>query len=133
MIIAADYPFLDVMWTIFVFFIWVAWFMLLFRVFADIFRRQDISGWGKTGWVVFTIVLPFLGVLIYLIANGKEMGQRDMEHALAVQGQVDSHIRSVAGSGAAGAASQIAEAKKLLDGGAISQEEFEALKAKALA
>src|SRR4051812_44975159 len=79
MIIAADYPFLDVMWTILVFFVWVAWFMLLFRVFADIFRRQDLSGWGKTGWLVFTIVLQFLGVFVYLIAQGQEMTERNLE------------------------------------------------------
>jgi hypothetical protein len=133
MVLAADYPFLDVVGTMLIFFGWVIWFWILIRVFADVFRRRDLSGWGKAGWILFTIVLPFLGVLIYLIANGKEMGQRDIEHARAVQGQVDAHIRSVAGSGANGAASQIAEAKRLLDSGAISQEEFEALKAKALA
>jgi len=92
-----------------------------------------LSGWGKAGWILFTIALPFLGVLIYLIAHGKDMGQRDIEQARAVQSQVDAHIRSVAGPGADGAASQIAQAKQLLDSGAISQAEYESLKAKALA
>jgi hypothetical protein len=133
MVLAADYPFLDVVGTMLIFFAWVIWFWILIRVFADVFRRHDLSGWGKAGWILFTIVLPFLGVLIYLIANGKEMGQRDIEHARAAQGQVDAHIRSVAGSGANGAASEIERAKKLLDSGAISRDEYESLKTKALA
>jgi hypothetical protein len=133
MVLAADYPFLDVVGTMLIFFAWVIWFWILIRVFADLFRRRDLSGWRKAGWTLFTIVLPFLGVLIYLIANGKDMGQRDIDQARAAQSQLDSHIRSVAGSGASGAASEIAEAKRLLDSGAISRDEYESLKAKALA
>ena len=132
MVLAADYPFLDVLWTMLIFFAWVIWFWILIRVFVDVFRRHDLSGWGKAGWTLFVIVLPFLGVFIYLIANGKEMGQRDVDQALAAQSQFDKHIRSVAGSGASGAASEIAQAKQLLDSGAISREEYESLKAKAL-
>ena len=79
MVLAADYPFLDVLWTMLVFFAWVIWFWILIRVFADVFRRHDLSGWGKAGWILFTIALPFLGVLIYLIAHGQDMGQRDIE------------------------------------------------------
>jgi len=131
MIIAADYPFLDVMWTIFVFFIWVAWFMLLFRVFADIFRRQDISGWGKTGWVVFTIVLPFLGVFVYIITQGREMTERSLERVGAQRAEFDGYVRETARNG--GAASEISQAKQLLDSGAITTAEFETLKQKALA
>src|SRR5215217_2592377 len=74
--IAADYPFLDVFWTMLVFFGWVIWFWLLITVFADLFRRHDVSGWGKAGWTLFVIVLPFLGVLIYLIAQGRQMAER---------------------------------------------------------
>ena len=133
MVLASDYPFLDIVGTMLIFFAWVIWFWILIRVFGDVFRRHDLSGWGKAGWILFTIVLPFLGVLIYLIAHGKDMGQRDIEQARAVQSQVDAHIRSVAGPGADGAASQIAQAKQLLDSGAISQAEYESLKAKALA
>jgi hypothetical protein len=133
MVLAADYPFLDIVGTMLIFFGWVIWFWILIRVFVDVFRRHDLSGWGKAGWTLFTIVLPFLGVLIYLIANGKDMGQRDIEQARAAQAQVDTHIRSVAGPGASGAASEIAEAKRLLDSGAISRDEYESLKAKALA
>lgn len=133
MVLAADYPFLDIVGTMLIFFAWVIWFWILIRVFVDVFRRDDLSGWGKAGWTLFAIVLPFLGVLIYLIAHGKDMGQRDIEQARAAQSQVDAHIRSVAGSGGNGAAAEIAEAKKLLDSGAISRDEYESLKAKALA
>ena len=131
MLIAADYPFLDVFWTIVIFFVWVAWLMILFRVLGDIFRRQDTSGWGKAGWIVFVIVLPFLGVLIYLIANGDEMGKRDLEQTQAARAEMDDYVKSVASPG--GAAAEIEKAKQLLDSGAISQAEFDAIKAKAIA
>src|SRR5687767_9532255 len=96
MVIAADYPFLDVFWTIVVFFVWVAWLLILFRVLGDVCRRHDISGWGKAGWVVFLIVLPFLGVLIYLIANGQEMGRREVEQSRAARAEFDDYVKSVA-------------------------------------
>jgi hypothetical protein len=131
MLIAADYPFLDVFWTIVVFFVWVAWLMILFRVIGDIFRRHDISGWGKAAWLVFVIVLPFLGVLIYLIANGNEMAKRDVEHANAARAEFDGYVKSVAAS--EGPAAEIDKAKQLLDSGAITQAEFDAIKAKAVA
>jgi hypothetical protein len=130
MLIAADYPFLDVFWTIIVFFAWVAWLMILFRIIGDIFRRHDISGWGKAAWLIFVIVLPFLGVLIYLIANGSEMANRDLEHAQAARAEFDDYVKSTAGSG--GPAAEIDKAKQLLDSGAITQAEFDAIKAKAL-
>jgi hypothetical protein len=133
-VIAADYPFLDILGSMLIFFAWVIWFWMLIRVLADVFRRRDLSGWGKAGWSVLMIFLPFLGVLIYLIAHGQDMGQRDMEDVEAARARFDEHVRSVAGSGGAdGAASEIAKAKSLLDSGAISQTEFEAIKAKALA
>ena len=132
MVVAADYPFIDIVGTMLIFFAWVIWFWILIRVLVDVFRRHDLSGFSKAGWTLFMIVLPFLGVLVYLIAHGKDMGQRDIEQARAAQAQFDEHVRSVAGSGPDGAAAQIAQAKNLLDGGAISQEEFERLKAKAL-
>jgi hypothetical protein len=96
MLIAADYPFMDVFWSILIFFCWVAWLLILFRVFADIFRRHDIGGWGKAAWCVFVIILPFLGVLIYLIAEGSNMAQRDMQQSAAAQAEMDAYIRSVA-------------------------------------
>jgi uncharacterized membrane protein YcjF (UPF0283 family) len=106
--IGADYPFLDILWTMLVFFAWVIWFWLLIRVFADLFRRHDISGWGKAGWTLLVIVLPFVGVLIYLVAHGKEIGQRDVEQARASQAQRDDYVRSVAETG--GAAAEIERA-----------------------
>src|SRR4029078_3285288 len=81
--IAADYPFMDVFWSILVFFLWVAWLLLLFRIFGDIFRRHDIGGGAKAAWSIFVIFLPFLGVLIYLIAEGSEMTRRDREQSAA--------------------------------------------------
>jgi general stress protein CsbA len=132
MIFAADYPFLDVLWTMIIFFCWVAWIWLLIVIFSDLFRR-DLSGWAKAAWIVFLLVLPFLGALIYVIANGKEMTERRIRDAEASQAQIESHIRSVATSSGGGAAGEIQRAKQLLDSGAITQQEFEQLKSKALA
>ena len=131
MLLAADYPFLDVIWTMFIFFLWILWFWLLFTVFADIFRRHDISGLGKTGWVLFCILLPFLGVFIYLISQGQHMAERNVSQVRAQQAKMDEYVRETAGSG--GAAAEIERAKGLLDTGAITQEEFNAIKQKALA
>jgi hypothetical protein len=129
--LAADYPFLDVLWTMLIFFLWIMWFWLLITVFADIFRRRDISGWGKTAWLIFVIILPFLGVFIYLITQSDEMAQRNMDQARAQQQQFDAYVRETAGS--SGAAAEIEKAKALLDSGAITQAEFDAIKQKALA
>ena len=128
--LASDYPFLDLMWTMVIFFVWILWIWLLFSVFADIFRRHDLSGWGKTGWIVFAILLPFLGVFIYLISQNHGMQERNAQQMQRAQAQFDEHVRSVAGSG--GAAAEIERAKGLLDSGAITQDEFDSLKAKAL-
>jgi len=129
--LATDYPFLDVLWTLIIFFVWILWFWLLFTVFVDIFRRTDLSGWGKAGWLIFCIILPFLGVFVYLISQHEGMTQRNLATAKAQQQQFDSAVREAAGSG--GAAGEIAKAKELLDSGAISQSEYDALKQKALA
>jgi len=128
--LGASYPFGDVMWTMLVFFLWVLWFWLLFTVFADLFRRHDISGWVKTLWIIFVIILPFLGVFIYLIAESKGMAQRNIDRANEAKTQFDSYVRQTAGGGSA---SEIAKAKDLLDSGAITQAEFDSIKAKALA
>ena len=125
------YTFGQVMWSMFVFFAWVLFFWLLFIVFGDLFRRHDISGWAKAGWTVFVILLPFLGIFVYLIAYGKSMGERRAQDVQQAQTQMDTYVRSVAASG--DSAAQIAKAKELLDSGAISQAEFDQLKAKALA
>ena len=120
MLLAADYPFLDVLWTMVVFFAWVIWIWILISILGDLFRRHDISGWSKALWTIFLIILPFLGVLIYLIVNGQGMAERNVKQLEATAAM-------------AGPTAQIATAKELLDKGAISQEEFEAIKRKALA
>ena len=131
MVVAADYPFLDVLWTMLIFFLWVIWFWILITVFADLFRRHDISGWSKALWMIFVIFLPFLGVLVYLGVNSKGMAERNVKDIKQSQAQTDEYIRTVASSG--GPAAEIEKAKALLDSGAISQQEFDALKQKALA
>jgi hypothetical protein len=131
MVVAADYPFLDVLWTIIIFMVWILWFILLFRIIADIFRRRDLSGGGKALWLILVIILPFLGVFIYLITQGDRIGERDARDRQVAQGQFDDYVRSVAGSG--GPAAEIERAKQLLDNGTITQQEFDAIKAKALA
>jgi len=128
---AADYPFLDVFWTMLVFFAWVIWFWLLITVFADLFRRHDISGWGKAGWTLFVIVLPFLGVFVYLIAQGQHMAERKAQDVQASQAAFDDYVRQVKSD--ADPSEQIAKAKQLLDSGAIDAAEFEQIKRKALA
>jgi hypothetical protein len=129
-LIAADYPFLDVLWTMFIFFAWIIWFWLLITIFADIFRRHDISGGKKTLWCIFVIITPFIGVFIYLISQSKGMNERNLQNVKQQRQQADEYIRSVA---ADDPASQIAQAKSLLDSGAINQQEFDSLKQKALA
>jgi hypothetical protein len=128
-VIAADYPFLDVLWTMFIFFAWIIWFWLLITIFADIFRRHDISGGKKTLWCIFVIITPFIGVFIYLISQSKGMNERNLQNVKQQRQQADEYIRSVA---ADDPASQIAQAKSLLDSGAINQQEFDSLKQKAL-
>jgi hypothetical protein len=106
----------------------VAWIWIAITIFVDIFRRHDISGWGKAAWVVFVIVLPFLGVLVYLIAQHEGMRERSVKQAEAQKAAFDEYVRDAAG----GSAGEIAKAKELLDSGAITQAEFDAIKAKAL-
>ena len=130
-VFASDYPFLSVLWSMVVFFGFVIWIWILFSVLADVFRRHDLSGWGKLGWTILVIVLPFLGVFIYLVANGSDMAKRSARQASEHQAQFDDYVRNVAGG--EGAAAEIDRAKKLLDSGAITQAEFEAIKQKALA
>jgi hypothetical protein len=129
-LVAAEYPFLNIVGTMIVFFGLVIWLRLLFTMFGDVFRRQDISGWAKAGWVILGIVLPFFGVLLYLITQGKGIVERSLAAAEAAQGDFDRYVRSTAGS--TGATAEIAQAKELLDKGAIDQAEFDVLKQKAL-
>jgi hypothetical protein len=129
--LASNYPFLDVMWSIFIFFAWVIWIWFLVTILADVFRRNDLSGWGKAGWTIFLIFVPFLAALIYLISNGEGMAKRNIEHQQQLRSDADQYIRSVASD--SDPAEQIARGKELLDKGAITQDEYAALKAKALA
>jgi hypothetical protein len=130
MVFAADYPFLNILWTMIIFFAWVIWIWMMIVILTDVFRRRDMSGWGKAAWVVFLIVLPFLGALIYLIANHDGMADRNAKQAQTARAEFDDYVKSVSKEG--GAASEIEKAKGLLDSGTINQAEFEALKAKAL-
>ena len=119
------------LWS-FWFFIWIAALMVWFRCLVDLFRDHTLSGWGKAGWAILLIFVPWLGALIYLIARGKGMTERQMAEVANLQAQQREYIQSVAGS-SGGSAAEIASAKELLDSGAITQAEFDSLKAKALA
>ncbi len=124
-------PLLDLFWSMLWFFLFFLWIWLLIMIFADIFR-SEISGWGKAGWVLFVIILPFLGVLIYLIANGDDMQNRSMKQAADAQNAQREYIQSVAGGGSS-SADEIEKLASLRDSGHISNEEFQAQKAKLLA
>jgi energy-coupling factor transporter transmembrane protein EcfT len=128
--VATSYPFLNVLWDIMIFFAWVIYIWIAIVVLIDVFRRNDIGGWAKAGWVILVIVIPFLGVLLYLIVNHAGMTERRVKESEASQAQLDEYVRKTAGTG--GAASEIEKAKQLLDSGAIDQAEFNAIKAKAL-
>ena len=129
MLIAADYPFMDVLWSMIIFFFWVIWIWIVVTVLVDIFRRDDIGGWAKAAWVIFVVILPWLGVLIYLIAQHDGMRERRIREVQDQKQAFDQYVRDAAG----GSAAEIAQAKQLLDSGAITQDEFAAIKAKALA
>jgi chemotaxis signal transduction protein len=119
--------------VLFEFFLFFAWFMCLFWILGDIFRSKDIGGVAKTLWVVFVIIIPWLGIIVYLIARGHGMQERQMEQAQAIQAAQADYVRSVAAGASTSAADQIKSAKGLLDSGTITQSEFDKLKAKALA
>jgi hypothetical protein len=125
------YNFASFLWDVLVIFAFVIWFWLLIGVFGDIFRRHDIGGWGKAAWIILVIILPYFGVFIYLIAQHSGMADRNTQQLQAQQAATDQYIRSVSGSG--GPASEIEKAKNLLDSGAITQAEYDSIKAKALA
>ena len=125
-----DYPVMGVFWSMLYFFLFFIWIMLLFRVFADIFRSHDMGGFAKTLWVLFVIVAPFLGVFIYIIARGKSMGERDMAQAQAQQEAFKSYVQQTAGTG--GTADELAKLADLMNSGAITQAEYDTAKAKVL-
>jgi hypothetical protein len=134
--VASDYPFLDVFWTMLVFVAWVVWLWILVTVLMDLFRRHDVSGWAKAAWTFFVIVLPYLGVFVYLISQGDGMAKRKTAEVQASRAAFDDYVRDVASNGGAGdggPADQIAKAKELLDNGTIDASEFEQIKRRALA
>jgi predicted PurR-regulated permease PerM len=131
MILATSYPFLEVFWTMLVFFAFVVWIWILFTVLADIFRRHDTSGFVKVLWIIFIIVIPYLGVFIYLIAEHAGMTERAVKHQQNAQTQFDQYVQSVATK--VDPTEQIAKAKQMLDSGTINQAEFDQIKQKALA
>jgi hypothetical protein len=124
------YPLLEVFWTMLIFFCFFIWIWLLFVIFSDLFRRSDIGGWGKAAWIIFVIILPYLGVFVYLIAEHKGMTERSIKQQEAMQSQMDQYVRNVAGS--SDPTQQIAKAEELLKNGSITQAEFDQIKAKAL-
>jgi Short C-terminal domain len=127
-----DYPILGLFWTMLWFFLWIAWIMLLFRVIVDIFRSRDMGGWGKALWTIFVIVLPFLGVFIYLIARGHSMADRDVEEARSRQEAFQTYVQQTAGTGG-GTADELAKLAELKSQGVITDAEFDRQKAKLLA
>jgi Short C-terminal domain/Phospholipase_D-nuclease N-terminal len=127
-----DYPLLGLVYTMFIFSLFAGWFVLLFKIIADVFRRQDIGGGAKVLWLIFVIVFPFLGVFVYLISQNQEMVERDAGGAKAAQPQFDDRLSTAAPTNG-GPATEIDKAKQLLDDGVITAAEFEAIKAKALA
>ena len=130
-LLATSYPFLDILWTTLIFFAWVIFIWIAITVLIDVFRRQDMSGWAKAAWTIFVVLLPWIGVLVYLIVNHQGMTERRYKDAADQQAQFDQYVRTTAGSG--GPAAEIDRATKLLDEGTITQAEFDAIKAKALA
>jgi uncharacterized membrane protein len=130
--LAYDFPVLGAFWSIMWFFLWIMWFVLLFRVVLDIFRDDDLSGWAKTGWLVFTIVLPFLGVFVYVIARGKDMGKREQRHAQAKREQTERYIRETAGEAGTSEADELAKLSEIRARGDITDDEYRRAKEKVL-
>ncbi|MFJ6755607.1 MULTISPECIES: SHOCT domain-containing protein [unclassified Streptomyces] len=129
-----DYPLLNIFWTMLWLFLWIMWFFLLFKVITDLFRDHSLSGWAKAGWLIFVLLLPFLGVFVYLIARGRSMGERDIKQVQENEAAFREYVQQAAGpSGGAGAADQLHKLSALKDKGDITQEEFDRAKAKLLA
>ncbi len=126
----SDYPLLNVFWTFLWFFLWVLWIFLLFRIIADIFSSRDLSGWGKAGWTIFIIILPFLGAFVYLIARGASMHTREAGRAQQSEEAFRNYVKETASSG--NVSDELTKLAALRDQGVLTSEEFEAQKAKLL-
>ena len=131
--LAYDFPLLSLMWTMFVFFLWIAWIIILFRTIVDIFKSADLSGVGKAAWLLFVVIIPWLGVLVYLIARGNKMVEREMNQAAQQQQAFDEYVRQTAGTAGGGTAAELAQLADLKEKGVLTDEEFAAQKAKLLA
>jgi hypothetical protein len=132
--LAYDYPMLSVFWSMLLFFLWIMWFVLLFRVVFDIFRDDEMNGWGKAGWLAFTVLLPFLGVFVYVVARGKNMGRREIAQARAQQEAFDTRVREAAGgTGRHSSADELSKLSEIRARGDITDEEFRRAKELVLA
>ena len=129
---SSGYPLLDAFWTMFIFFLWILWFFLLFWIIFDIFRSDDLGGWGKAGWLIFVIILPFLGVFVYAIARGKEMSEHQLRAAQRQDKAMRQYIRETAATSGGSSADELAKLAQLHDQGALTDQEFAAQKAKLL-
>ncbi|MEC4576449.1 SHOCT domain-containing protein [Streptomyces virginiae] len=127
-----DYPLLNLFWTMLWLFLWIMWFFLLFKIITDIFRDHTLGGWGKAGWLIFVLILPFLGVFVYLIARGKSMTERDMKQMQENEAAFKQYVQQASGPGG-GSADELHKLSALKDKGDITQEEFDRAKAKLLA
>ncbi len=130
--VAYDYPLLGLFWTILWFFIWVAWLLLLFKVIFDIFRSRDLGGWGKALWAIFVVIIPWLGVLVYLIARGRSMTERDLERAQEQEDAFRDYVQKTTTSSAASSADELSKLAQLKAQGVLTDAEFEQQKAKLL-
>jgi hypothetical protein len=131
-VLAYDYPLLASILMVLFFFLWIAWLWLLFKVIMDIFRSDDMGGWGKALWTIFVVFMPYLGVFVYVIARGHGMGQRDMAEAQAREAQFKAYVQQTAGSGGGGVADELSRLSDLKDSGVLTDAEFQAQKAKLL-
>jgi hypothetical protein len=129
---ASSYPLANALWTMFEFFAFVIWIWLLFAIFSDLFRRDDLSGWATAGWTIFVLVVPLIGVLVYMITQSSGMSDRSVAQERKARGDYEDYVRSITPT-QRGATEEISRAKDLLDTGAITTDEYDALKQKALA
>ncbi|MGO4463339.1 SHOCT domain-containing protein [Streptomyces sp. M-16] len=130
--LAYDYPVLGAFWTVMWIFLWVLWLVLLFRIIVDLFRDHEMNGWLKALWLLFLILIPFLGVLVYVIARGKDMGKREISHAQEQQAAFNSYIRETAGGSGKSTADELARLSELRTKGDLTEAEFQQAKQKLL-
>jgi hypothetical protein len=131
--LAYDYPILGIFWTMLILFVWISWLFIFFHVVIDIFRSHDMGGWAKAAWFLVVVLIPLLGVLIYVLVRGDNMRERDVARAQDQQAQMNAYVRQAAGSSGGGVADELSKLNDLKSSGVISDEEFAAQKSKLLA